>query len=1149
MRRLALHRGTGGHPVLKAKLSRPNLGGQVLDRPHLIRALIDHAQRPLTLVVADAGYGKTTLLASFARAMPRPVVWYSLMGSDADPVVFGRYLLEGFRREWPRFGRDFHRALDEARPGLASAEMLAGTLLNELATLKGPPCLLVLDDFQEVAGNPQVVAMVDTLLRHLPPRVRVLAASRTMPPLALERMRAKGDLFELDSSHLRFAREELARLFGDVYRRPLADDELDALVETTMGWPTAVHLVFQTLERSERATLKDVLADVHASSLALHDYLSSEVYARLDPEARAVLERTAALTRFDADLATALGAGDGNVSSLLDHLARRGLLRTYGAGAQASYECHDLVRRFIRAEIEHAGGAGAWRSLEADAGDALAARGEPERALRHLLAAGRDEQASALLRDLAPRLMQQGRAAALLQYLNDLGAARLGGDLALTVALADARQALGQWDEAEAVYQRALAACREAGDPRHECLALVGLGKVLNLRGRYEQVLGMSERGLAIAQDLGIEVRARLLQMKAGAHFYLGQYRAAVRVLDELRDRLPAAGASDLLAPVLHNLAGAYAAQGRFHEATREFRAALAQVRGTASPRAPLYLSNLAFHLADLGDLAEARQAAEEGLQAAQRFSNRAQETACYEALAQILAQGGDLDGALTALRRAEELNAELRVEVIALNLLALRGRIFCARGQYRRAVEFLTQAIDRLDPRPDAPQLTEFTATLAWCELRAGRVRVARDLLQPLAARADAGENDYQRMRVHYWLAESLLALGDRKAVDAHLAAALGLVRERGYAYFLRVQAREEPAPLLHALARGIEVDLVSAALVEPGAAVEGPLLALLPGAPPAVAEAAIAVLSEVGESAALAALERIDPARRTLQPAVRIARRHIRERLARGAGADRSAELPRLVLFGPPQLLIEGRPVPAAMWRAQRAFHVLLYLALHPRGAGRDELIERFWPGRQAAAGRRNFHPTFSYLRKVLPAGREPAVLRDGEFYRLNPAYRLTCDAWEFDRALEEARAGRDAAARRRALEGAAAMTARPFLEGVYGAWAEEHQTRVRDRTEKLLLDLGALCVAAGDHAAALAHFRRAAELDEFREATRVAVIESLVRTGNRRAAIAEYDKLKALLRGDLAVDPLPETERAVQALLATAPSSAAAGTVLTG
>jgi len=268
-------------PVVKAKLNWPSIAGPVLERPRLIRMLAENAARPVALIVADAGYGKTTLLGMFARQLVRPVVWYSLAPSDADPMVFGRYLLEGFRRDAPRFGRDFQRALEDARPGNRSVEMLAGTLANELATLKGPTRLLVLDNFQDAATNRPVLAFTDTLIRYLPAAVRLVVVSRSAPPLSLERSRSAGEVFELHSSHLRFTRDELGRLFAEVYGRPLSDAELSALEETTLGWPTAVHLVHEALRRDEAVSLEQVLADFRSSNLELHDYLSSEVYSRL----------------------------------------------------------------------------------------------------------------------------------------------------------------------------------------------------------------------------------------------------------------------------------------------------------------------------------------------------------------------------------------------------------------------------------------------------------------------------------------------------------------------------------------------------------------------------------------------------------------------------------------------------------------------------------------------------------------------------------------------------------------------------------------------------------------------------------------------------------------------------------------------------
>src|SRR5262249_30984432 len=209
-----------------------------------------HVERPVSLVVSDAGYGKTTLLSGFVETQRRPVVWYSLMPSDADLVVFGRHLLAGFRAHAPRFGRAFERTLTAHGSAPPPPDFLGGLLVAELERLTGPPVLLVLDDFHEVNAAAPVIRMLDAVLRTLPARVRLLIGSRVPPALALERMRVRGDVFELDSTHLRFTRDELLQLFAEVYRRPLLEGELDALEAATGGWPTAVHLVHETRVRA-----------------------------------------------------------------------------------------------------------------------------------------------------------------------------------------------------------------------------------------------------------------------------------------------------------------------------------------------------------------------------------------------------------------------------------------------------------------------------------------------------------------------------------------------------------------------------------------------------------------------------------------------------------------------------------------------------------------------------------------------------------------------------------------------------------------------------------------------------------------------------------------------------------------------------------
>src|SRR2546423_717284 len=128
----------------------------------------------------------------------------------------------------------------------------------------------------------------------------------TRPPLALERMRVRGELFELDAGRLRLNRTEMWELLGRALGREPAPAELERLDEASAGWPTAVQLALEALRREPARGLDTVLADLRVPDLELQAFFSAEVYRRLEPASRELLERSAVLDRFDAPLATLL---------------------------------------------------------------------------------------------------------------------------------------------------------------------------------------------------------------------------------------------------------------------------------------------------------------------------------------------------------------------------------------------------------------------------------------------------------------------------------------------------------------------------------------------------------------------------------------------------------------------------------------------------------------------------------------------------------------------------------------------------------------------------------------------------------------------------------------------------------------------------
>ena len=106
----------GAQPTffLRTKLLPPRPAPELLSRPRLTEQLLANLVHPVTLVTANAGSGKTTLVADFLRTHDRQFVWYQLDHTDADPFVFLGYVTFGIQQVVPGFGQAMFPYLQEA---------------------------------------------------------------------------------------------------------------------------------------------------------------------------------------------------------------------------------------------------------------------------------------------------------------------------------------------------------------------------------------------------------------------------------------------------------------------------------------------------------------------------------------------------------------------------------------------------------------------------------------------------------------------------------------------------------------------------------------------------------------------------------------------------------------------------------------------------------------------------------------------------------------------------------------------------------------------------------------------------------------------------------------------------------------------------
>src|SRR6476661_5933054 len=142
---------------LRTKLLPPRAASEILKRPRLTERLRSHEDSPVTLIAADAGYGKTTLVADFLRDQSRPFVWYQLDHTDADPIVFLNYVAHGIREIEKDFGEALLAYLAEANEDLVrSPERAADLLISEILRSIEQPFVLVLDDYHHIGTDTSV---------------------------------------------------------------------------------------------------------------------------------------------------------------------------------------------------------------------------------------------------------------------------------------------------------------------------------------------------------------------------------------------------------------------------------------------------------------------------------------------------------------------------------------------------------------------------------------------------------------------------------------------------------------------------------------------------------------------------------------------------------------------------------------------------------------------------------------------------------------------------------------------------------------------------------------------------------------------------------------------------------------------------------
>lgn len=775
--------------ILASKVFLPPPTIAVVARPRLLNRLQTALRRPLTTVITPAGFGKTTLLSTWAAGAVADglarAAWLTLDRYDDDLSSFCASLIAALQTIDPALGREVLPLQSPMTPSWHDSPL--APLLSQLEETSSSSIVLIIDDYH-VVNAPAVHTAVAFLIDHLPLHFHLIVSSRSDLSMPLARLRARGQLTELGAADLRFTQEEAASFLNDVMGLKLAPDLIADLETRTEGWITGLHLAALSMrDRADRVGLVRSLTGSHHYIL---DYLVEEVLQRQSAPARAFLLQTSILDRMCAPLCDAVTESTASATTL-ELVERANLFLVPLDDERRWYRYHHLFVEALRSRLareqpadvpELHRRASVWYAQHA-AGE-TAMQGE---AIHHALAAGESERAVQLVSEVAEAVWASSELATLRAWLTALPTAVLQAHPRLVILLAQVVAVTGSYDELPPLLDAATAALARSVLSAHEQATLHGevaavRADVTRNAERLEEAMALAQQALSLLPESDQASRALATLGLALTHHMLGElpvaethYRDTIALCEAAGDRYLEITTRCLSSGLMLECGNLVGAEAAFQHALK---------RATHGPqRLPI----AGWALVGLGAVAYARndlQRAEdlllEGLELARRAGLRDAVLNGMAGLVRLRLAQGDPD-------RARQASLQFGLDAEASQIphfihwaAALQALVDLRHGDLTASARWARS----FPPRPEALMFTYKAAFAIFIQVLLAQDRISTARQWIAQQRALATPHGHVETLIELDLLEAL-ALWDSREPPAALAAlgsALALAEPAGF-------------------------------------------------------------------------------------------------------------------------------------------------------------------------------------------------------------------------------------------------------------------------------------------------------------------------------------------------------------------------------
>lgn len=389
---------------LATKFIIPTASKEVILVKGFLDKITSGEKLPLTLIKAGAGYGKSSLLGLYLKNSTKKFYWFNVTGDDNELYNFIYDLVYAVRIHREAFGENILNLLEQTEKLQNNWRHILNLYITSLWQVHkeiSEDIYLVIEDFQRVQDQHDIVEVMNYLLDNLPPAIHLIMTARSLPAtFHWQQWKVRGKAVVITEDDLAFDREEIRHFFVLRAGIKLEPKELELIADKTEGWAIALEMLIESFDVEKIKNLDEELSD---NAQDLFSFLASDVLDKQEEATRQFLISSSVLDFLNEDVCRYLFGDGGSIS--LQQVIHKGLfIHEY---TKANYRFHSLFRDFLyhvaRKEDYP------LRQLHIKAAKFFLEAEHYEEGINHLIKAGEYGQAATYIVRVSPEMLKGAR--------------------------------------------------------------------------------------------------------------------------------------------------------------------------------------------------------------------------------------------------------------------------------------------------------------------------------------------------------------------------------------------------------------------------------------------------------------------------------------------------------------------------------------------------------------------------------------------------------------------------------------------------------------------------------------------------------------------------------------------------------------------